>query len=88
VDCGYRVDLLVEDKLIIELKSVEQIECIHEAHLLTYMEMAGLKLAFLMNFNVTKLRGGSSASSSDSFVSFVVKRFCTSARALALGLSL
>jgi len=53
LDCGYRVDLLVEDKLIIELKSVEQIKGIHEAQLLTYMKLAGVKTGLLMNFNVT-----------------------------------
>ncbi|MCK4356671.1 GxxExxY protein, partial [Candidatus Bipolaricaulota bacterium] len=58
LDCGYRVDLLVEDKLIIELKSVEQIKGIHEAQLLTYMKLAGVKTGLLMNFNVTKLKSG------------------------------
>ena len=60
---------------------------IYEVQLLTYMKLAGVKLAFLMNFNVTKLKGGIKPLSSDSFVlfvSFVVKRFCTSARVLAL----
>ena len=58
LDCGYRVDVLVEDKLIIELKSVEQIKAIHEAQLLTYMRLAGVKIGFLMNFNVTTLKSG------------------------------
>jgi len=58
LDCGYRVDLLIEDKLIIELKSVEQIKGIHEAQLLTYMKLAGVKIGLLMNFNVTKLKSG------------------------------
>jgi len=58
LDCGYRVDLPVEDKLIIELKSVEQIKGIHEAQLLTYMRLAGVKTGLLMNFNVTKLKSG------------------------------
>jgi len=58
LDCGYRVDLLVEDKLIVELKSVEQIRGIHEAQLLTYMKLAGVKTGLLMNFNVTKLKSG------------------------------
>jgi GxxExxY protein len=58
LDCGYRVDLLVEDKLITELKSVEQIKSIHETQLLTYMKLAGLKIGPLMNVNVTKLKSG------------------------------
>lgn len=58
LDCGYRVDVLVEDKLIIELKSVEQIKGIHEAQLLTYMKLAGVKIGLLINFNVTKLKNG------------------------------
>jgi GxxExxY protein len=51
-------DMLVEDKLIIELKSVEQIRTIHEAQLLTYMRLAGVKTGLLINFNVTKLKNG------------------------------
>ena len=58
LDCGYRLDLLIEDKLIVELKSVEQIKGIHEAQLLTYMKLAGVKTGLLMNFNVTKLKDG------------------------------
>ena len=58
LDCGYRVDLLIDDKLIIELKSVEQIKRIHEAQLLTYMKLAGVKTGLLMNFNVMRLKSG------------------------------
>ena len=58
LDCGYRVDLLIEDKMIIELKSVDQIKGIHEAQLLTYMKLAGIKTGLLMNFNVTRLKSG------------------------------
>ena len=58
LDCGYRVDVLVEGNLIIELKSVEQIKGIHEAQLLTYMRLAGMKIGLLINFNVTKLKNG------------------------------
>jgi GxxExxY protein len=58
LDCGYRVDLLIEDELIVELKSVEQIKGIHEAQLLTYMKLTGVKTGLLMNFNVTKLKYG------------------------------
>lgn len=50
--------MLVEDELILELKSVDQIKGIHEAQLLTYMKLAGVKTALLINFNVTKLKDG------------------------------
>ncbi len=58
LDCGYRIDLLVEDRLIVELKSVEKIKGIHEAQLLTYIKLADLKIGLLMNFNVTQLKDG------------------------------
>jgi GxxExxY protein len=58
LDCGYRIDVFVENQLIIELKSVEEIKGIHEAQLLTYMKLAGVKIGLLMNFNVTKLKDG------------------------------
>ncbi len=58
LDCGYRVDILVEDVLILELKSVEQLTGIHEAQLLTYMKLARVKTGLLINFNVTKLKTG------------------------------
>ena len=53
-----RIDVLVEDALILELKSVEEIKGIHEAQLLTYMKLAGVKIGLLINFNVTKLKDG------------------------------
>ena len=58
LDCGYRVDLLVENALIVELKSVEHVLPIHEAQLLTYMKLAGIGTGLLINFNVTQLRHG------------------------------
>jgi GxxExxY protein len=58
LDCGYRIDMLIEDQLIIELKVVEAIKGIHEAQLLTYMKLANIKIGLLMNFNVTKLKDG------------------------------
>ena len=58
LDCGYRVDLLVEDKLIVELKSVEHIQQVHEAQLLTYMKLTRIRTGLLINFNVTKLKNG------------------------------
>jgi GxxExxY protein len=58
LDCGYRIDILVENQLIVELKSVEEIKGIHEAQLLSYMKLAGLKIGLLMNFKLTKLKDG------------------------------
>ncbi len=58
LDCGYRIDVLVENQIIIELKSVEKLLGIHEAQLLTYMKLAEIKIGLLMNFNVTKLKEG------------------------------
>ena len=58
LDCGYRVDLLVEDQLIVEMKSVERILGIHEAQLLTYMKLAKVKTGLLINFNVEVLKDG------------------------------
>ena len=58
LDCGYRVDLLVEDEIILELKAVDELLGIHEAQLLTYMKLAEIDLGFLINFNVKKLKHG------------------------------
>jgi len=58
LDCGYRVDVFVEDKIILELKSVQELKGIHEAQLLTYMRLAGVGQGFLINFNVTRLKDG------------------------------
>jgi GxxExxY protein len=58
LDCNYCIDLLIENKLIIELKSVDAILPIHEAQILTYMKLAGIKTGLLINFNVSLLRDG------------------------------
>ncbi|MEW6096515.1 MAG: GxxExxY protein [bacterium] len=58
LNCGYRIDLLVEEKVIVELKTVEQILPIHEAQLLTYLKMMDKRLGLLINFNVPVLRDG------------------------------
>jgi GxxExxY protein len=58
LDCGYRIDLLIENKLIIELKSVETILPIHEAQILTYMKLADIHTGLLINFNVPLLKEG------------------------------
>ncbi len=58
LDCGYRLDLLVENEIILELKSIEQMKGIHEAQILTYMKLANIKQGFLINFNVKQLKQG------------------------------
>lgn len=58
LDCGYRVDILVEKLVIIELKAVERIEAIHEAQLLTYLKLSSLWLGLIINFNVPVLKNG------------------------------
>lgn len=58
LDSGYRIDLLVEDRIIVELKCVETILPIHKAQLLTYLRLANKPLGLLLNFNVVHLRDG------------------------------
>lgn len=58
IDSGYRLDLLVEDSVIVELKSVETLLPIHRAQLLSYLKLSGLSLGLLINFNVEALRHG------------------------------
>ena len=58
LDCGYRIDLLVSGDLIVEIKSVETLQPIHQAQILTYMRLAKISLGLPINFNVTKLQNG------------------------------
>ncbi|NMN39196.1 GxxExxY protein [Pedobacter riviphilus] len=58
LDCGYRIDILVEHKLVLELKSIEAFNEIHLAQTLTYMKLGNYKLGLLMNFNVIRLKDG------------------------------
>lgn len=58
LDCGYRIDILVEDSVVIELKTVEAFSPVHEAQILTYMKFADKKLGLLINFYVTRLKDG------------------------------
>ncbi len=58
LECGYRIDLLVADLVIVEIKSVEALAPIHEAQLLTYLKLTGVKVGFLINFNVVVLKDG------------------------------
>ena len=57
-DCGYRLNLLVENKIIVEIKAVEVLNDIHLAQVLTYLKVSGCKLGLLMNFNVLKIKDG------------------------------
>ena len=58
LDAGYRIDLLVEETVIVELKTVEQFHPIHEAQLISYLKLSNLKVGLLINFNVTMLKSG------------------------------
>jgi GxxExxY protein len=55
VDCGFRLDLLIDGLVIVELKSVERLDPIHDAQVLTYLKLTGLHLGLLMNINVSRL---------------------------------
>ena len=58
LDCGYRIDILVENEVIIELKTAEAFNPVHEAQILTYLKFAEKKVGLLINFNVTLLKDG------------------------------
>ena len=58
LDCGYRLDLVVNYLVILELKAVDQVQPIHSAQVLTYLKLSSLKLGILINFNVTVLKNG------------------------------
>ncbi len=58
LDCGYKLDVVVEEQVVLELKSIEQILPIHHAQLLTYLRLSGKRIGLLMNFNVTVLKNG------------------------------
>jgi GxxExxY protein len=58
LDCGFRIDLLIEDSLVIELKTVDRLLPVHSAQLLTYMKLANLRVGLLMNFQARVLRDG------------------------------
>jgi GxxExxY protein len=58
LDCGYRLDIVVQEQLILELKSVERLLPLHEAQLLTYLKLTGLDVGLLINCNVASLRQG------------------------------
>ena len=58
LDCGYHMDVVVEDLVVLELKTVERLLPVHQAQLLTYLKLSGKKVGLLMNFNVAALKDG------------------------------
>jgi len=58
LDCGYRLDIVVENELVAELKSVEKLVPIHEAQMMTYLRLSGLKVGLILNFNTLMLKDG------------------------------
>ncbi|MDA8378351.1 MAG: GxxExxY protein [Planctomycetia bacterium] len=58
IDVGYRIDLIVQQCVIVEIKAVDKLAPIHEAQLLTYLKLSGIKLGLLLNFNVLHMRDG------------------------------
>ena len=58
LEVGYRLDLLVEDEIIIELKAVEKLLPVHEAQIISYLKLSGKKLGYLINFNVPLIKNG------------------------------
>ena len=58
IECGYRLDLLVEETIVVELKAVEAIERVHIAQVLTYLKLSGYSIGLIVNFNVVSLKSG------------------------------
>lgn len=58
LDCGYRIDVVVQDQVILELKTVERLRPLHEAQMLTYLKLSGIRAGLLLNFNSAVLKDG------------------------------
>lgn len=58
LDCGYRIDIVVENELVVEIKAIERLLPVHDAQLLTYLRLSGLRAGLLMNFNNVVLKDG------------------------------
>ncbi|MFC1515779.1 GxxExxY protein [Thermodesulfobacteriota bacterium] len=58
IDCGFRLDIVVANQVVVELKSCEKLQPIHDAQLLTYLKLSGIKIGLLINFNVPVLKEG------------------------------
>jgi GxxExxY protein len=76
LDCGYRLDLVVQDRVILELKAVESLLPIHEAQLLTYLRLSGFTLGLLINFNVSVLKNGIKRVANNFVDSSAPRRLC------------
>jgi GxxExxY protein len=84
LDCGYRLDLVVERKIILELKTVEDLLPIHEAQLLTYLKLSGLTLGLLINFNVPLLKDGIKRIANNFIDSSAPQRLCGEVKGYSL----
>jgi GxxExxY protein len=84
LDCGHRLDLVVEGMIIVELKTVEQLLPIHEAQLLTYLKLSSLTLGLLINFNVPVLKNGIKRIANNFKDSSASPRLCGEPRELRL----
>jgi GxxExxY protein len=58
IDCGYRIDLLVENRVVVEVKAVDALSAVHQAQLLTYLKLSDKHIGLLINFNVERLKQG------------------------------
>ena len=58
IDCGYRIDILVDGRVVVELKAVQELVPVHDAQLLTYLRLSGMRVGLLINFNVPVLKDG------------------------------
>ena len=56
LDCGYRIDLVIDERIVVELKAVEALTSIHEAQLMTYLRLSGIRVGLIINFNSAVLR--------------------------------
>jgi len=74
LDCGYRLDLVVEDSVVVEIKAVDQLAPIHDAQLLSYLRLSGMRVGLLINFHVRVLKNG---------LKRIVNDFPDSARSMA-----
>jgi GxxExxY protein len=84
LDCGYRLDLVIEGKIILELKTVEHLLPIHEAQLLTYLKLSGLTLGLLINFNVPVLKNGIKRIANNFIDSSASPRLCGESKEFSL----
>jgi len=58
IDCGYRIDAIVNELVLLEIKAVDSLHSLHEAQLITYLKLSGIKVGLLLNFNTLKMKEG------------------------------